>query len=72
MARRIGDHPLSGELPDPLAALARETLHAFRERDERLAREKMAAFLPGIAAKGPAAASRNVIDITPALLAIGE
>lgn len=36
---------------------------SFRERDDRLAREKMAAFLPGIAAKGPAA--NNVIDITP-------
>ena len=44
------------------------TAETFRERDERLAREKMAAFLPGIAAKGPAAAQAlgNVIDITPA------
>jgi len=54
------------------AARPAASAESFRERDERLAREKMAAFLPGIAAKGPAAASRNVIDITPALLAIGE
>ena len=54
------------------AARPASSAESFRERDERLAREKMAAFLPGIAAKGPAAASRNVIDITPALLAIGE
>ena len=47
----------------PVAAMAAES---FRERDERLAREKMAAFLPGIAAKAPAAS--NVIDITPSPL----
>ena len=52
------------QAPPRQQAAAAET---FRERDERLAREKMAAFLPGIAAKGPAAtqAARNVIDITP-------
>ena len=52
------------QAPPRQPAAAAET---FRERDERLAREKMAAFLPGIAAKGPAAtqAARNVIDITP-------
>lgn len=47
---------------------------SFRERDERLARERMAAFLPGIAAKGPTMASRpaEVIDITPPLQEIGH
>lgn len=45
---------------------AAEPKETFRERDERLAREKMAAFLPGIAAKAPKDQHpANVIDVTP-------
>lgn len=64
------DRVLASLQAPPRAAASAAPAETFRERDERLAREKMAAFLPGIAAKGPgpapAAASRNVIDITPA------
>ena len=55
---------------DSRRAAAAPAVESFRERDERLAREKMASFLPGIAAKAPAAA-RAVIDITPTFPAIG-
>ena len=42
----------------------RDPQETFRERDERLARERIAEICPSIAAKPPR--NRNVIDITPA------
>lgn len=52
------------ESRQPKAAQHKPPAETFRERDERLAREKMAAFLPGIAARSPKD-SLHVIDVTP-------
>ncbi len=61
-------HSDSGALAS--AKTARPVAETFRERDERLARERMASFLPSIAARPvarPAAPVRpgTVIDVTP-------
>jgi uncharacterized protein YdaU (DUF1376 family) len=55
---------VKGRLDDEKRAPKRtKVLETFRERDDRLAAERIAEFMPSIAAKQPR--DRNVIDITP-------
>lgn len=58
---------VEGQIADALAPIKTrantEPGETFRERDDRLARERIEAICPSIAAKAPR--SRNVIDITP-------
>lgn len=48
-----------------------QPVETFRERDERLARERVAAFAPGVAAKPPVIETGLVIDAEPVLRRIG-